>query len=74
MHSLAVDGEYSPILQEQCPSEYSDICEEDVSYSGSVEVLAVYVSHVVPLQLIVWVDPLDGTKEFTEGVNWSKYI
>uniref|UniRef100_A0A8B9LQ33 3'(2'),5'-bisphosphate nucleotidase 1 n=1 Tax=Astyanax mexicanus TaxID=7994 RepID=A0A8B9LQ33_ASTMX len=58
---LIETGQYDVILQKQCPDEYSSLKEEEVN-----KILNKLVSF---FQLVVWVDPLDGTKEYTEAAR-----
>uniref|UniRef100_A0A672MRV6 3'(2'),5'-bisphosphate nucleotidase 1 n=1 Tax=Sinocyclocheilus grahami TaxID=75366 RepID=A0A672MRV6_SINGR len=60
---LIENGQSSLILQKSCPDEYASLKEEEVKRNRKQNMVIFHLS-----QLVVWVDPLDGTKEYTEGL------
>uniref|UniRef100_A0A671MYE0 3'(2'),5'-bisphosphate nucleotidase 1 n=1 Tax=Sinocyclocheilus anshuiensis TaxID=1608454 RepID=A0A671MYE0_9TELE len=60
---LIENGQSSLILQKSCPDQYASLKEEEVKRNRKQNMVIFHLS-----QLVVWVDPLDGTKEYTEGL------
>ena len=59
------------VLNLQCPEELRNVTEEDVSIEIPILVLHIVLKFVkFFFQFVVWVDPLDGTAEYTEG-DWN---
>lgn len=59
------------VLNLQCPEELRNVTEEDVSIEIPILVLHIVLKfHKFFFQFVVWVDPLDGTAEYTEG-DWN---
>jgi len=72
---LICSQECEEVLKEQCPPDLASVQEEDVS---QLLILAPNSLHsagfnsltnitYICTQVVIWVDPLDGTKEFIQG-------
>lgn len=72
---LICSQECEEVLKEQCPPDLASVREQDVS---QVLILAPNSLHsagfnsltgitYICTQVVIWVDPLDGTKEFIQG-------
>uniref|UniRef100_A0A673HES7 3'(2'),5'-bisphosphate nucleotidase 1 n=1 Tax=Sinocyclocheilus rhinocerous TaxID=307959 RepID=A0A673HES7_9TELE len=61
---LIENGQSSLILQKSCPDQYASLKEEEVKRNRKQNMVIFHLS-----QLVVWVDPLDGTKEYTEAAR-----
>uniref|UniRef100_A0A8C1D4X5 3'(2'),5'-bisphosphate nucleotidase 1 n=1 Tax=Cyprinus carpio carpio TaxID=630221 RepID=A0A8C1D4X5_CYPCA len=60
---LIENGQSSLILQKSCPDQYASLKEEEVKRNRKRNM------GIMLITLVVWVDPLDGTKEYTEAAR-----
>ena len=70
-----VEPNESDFINFQCPEELTNIKEEDVSWKRfSIISLKIgqWFDIALVVQFVVWVDPLDGTAEYTAGIETIK--